>query len=37
MIVPILKKIGGHTLVYASGSIAAGRIGFLMIPFTRIS
>ncbi len=33
MIGDVLKKIGGHTLVYAAGSIASRAIGFLMIPF----
>jgi len=29
----ILRKIGGHTLIYSAGSLASGAIGFLMIPF----
>jgi len=33
VIVAILKKIGGHTLIYFTGSLASGAIGFLMIPF----
>ena len=33
MIVEILRKIGGHTLIYSAGSLASGAIGFLMIPF----
>lgn len=33
MIGEILRKIGGHTFVYAAGSVASRAIGFLMIPF----
>ena len=33
MIVAILRKIGGHTIIYSTGSLASGAIGFLMIPF----
>jgi len=33
MITDVLKKIGGHTMIYAGGALASRAIGLLMIPF----
>src|SRR5678816_2229371 len=33
MITDVLKKISGHTMIYAGGTLASRAIGLLMIPF----
>jgi len=33
MITDVLKKIGGHTMIYAGGTLASRAISLLMIPF----